>query len=341
MAWNFKDEATIAKRQDDMFAKGVPYEESKQYAIDNKMTYWNWKSVKMYTWWKTKDSGNTVNFKDWAEFKNMVNSIDTSKMSEDDLKSLWEYIQSAKINWVTVRDLWLSWDELNKASAKKIDSTVKNINNNSAYNELMWYYDDEWYEDNMDIYNGILFSPTLTTDEKKEKLEKLSSMNKDTMMRNVDNAGDDISAIKEATEKNKEAWKLSQSINSNTTSRTLQKNKEHWLDQTRVNDIEKQITSIMTDTGTSDRAKYRKLSKLKYRIQQNYLGDITYELNSKYRLNNWNNAYTSTPEWKAAMAMYEDWENNWKSLMWKIDAYMDWLWERKGMDLWHKAKYTN
>lgn len=326
MAWNFKDEATIAQRQDDMFAKGVPYEESKQYAINNKMTYWNWKSVKMYTWWKTDNSNDTMNFKDWTEFKNMVNSIDTSNMSADDLKSLWEYIQRAKINWVTVSELWMSWDELEKASAKKIDSTVKNINNNSAYNQLMWYYDDEWYEDNMDIFNGILYSPSLSSKQKQEKLNELKWMVNKTMNDNVENAWDDLASIKEAAEKNKQAWKLWKKINNNMTQANVRRADYNWITDERVSEFEKEIVNIIS-SDKKDRRKKELLRNLEEKLRKKYLNNIWVEYSHLYwdwifSANKWKEL---TPEQQAEKKMMEEWMDKWHKLQAKINAYIDWL----------------
>ena len=121
MAWNFKDEASLARWQEDMYKKWIPYEESKQYAIDNKMTFWDWKSVKMYTWRKGSNSWSSIEFKDWDEFKKITNSIDDSKLSEDDLNSLYEALSNSKIWWIN----WTDYDINNRTKRKNTNDWGK------------------------------------------------------------------------------------------------------------------------------------------------------------------------------------------------------------------------
>lgn len=316
MAWNFKDEASLARWQEDMYKKWIPYEESKQYAIDNKMTFWDWKSVKMYTWWKGDNSWSSMEFKNWDEFQKIVNSIDTSKLSEDDLNSFYEALRNSKIWWINSNELWI--EDWNKATSKQIDRAIKQKTTDKWYDELMWYYDDDDNEWNEDIYNEIMNSADLTWEQKKKKIWELSKNISDTRIKRYDEAWDDADSILEASKKNKSSDKL------------LKKTKkwdeynyyisDKWMSTTKYNTKLNELNNIMSQ-DISDKKKKAQIKNLVTEIN-NDMSSVNLQYYPKYY---WQFAKTEwlTDEQKKEKKMYDTYVNNQKAVLLRAKEYLN------------------
>lgn len=336
---NFKDWNSIAQWQEDLYKQWVPYEESKQYAIDNKLTFWDWQSVKTYTWWKTTEKSNWYHFKDWNDFRTKLDAIYDQIETEEDKRQLQEVLNSSDIWWISFLDLW--WNEITDMKANQLNRLIKEKSTNEWFDELMWYYDDEDNSQNEDIYNEILYSPDLSSKQKEEKLKELKWKVKDTRMSNLDEADDTTESIQKAIDKNKKSEKLAnklqeweswilwqKEVRSNnwlsvTTTKNLTKN---WISEADYNNYLKQLQNIAS-SWDSNRKKYFKTQKLK-KERNNKLNNLRLYYNNQY----WNKALSAnkwkelTSEQQAEKKMLEKYLSRWTMLNEKANAYTDSYW---------------
>lgn len=345
MGWNFKDEASLARWQDDMFKKGVSYDESKKFAIDNNMTFWDWKSVKMYTWWKWWEKPNDIKFKDWAELKQIIDSIDADSLTDEQRNQLASVINWAKVWWVSLSDLSI---DIKNSSPKQIDRAIKELSTDKWYEELMWYYKDDDMKSNDDIYDSILYSSELSPEAKESKLNELKKNISETRVKNLDEAWDDLGSINAALEKNKKSEKLTNKLQeweswvlwqkkvryndwlNVTTTKELTKN---WINQKAYNDYINEMQKIAS-SWDSNRKKYFDTKKLMNEWNKK-LNKIEVYYNHQYG-NGWGSAnkWTElTNSQKKEKKMLEDYLTKWKSLTERAKAYMDSYWTYY-MDLW-------
>lgn len=331
---NFKDWNSIAEWQEELFKQWVPYAESKQYAIDNKLTFWDWKSVKMYTWWKTEDSWKWYHFKDWDDFRKKYDAISSQMENDNDWQNLTDIINSSDIWWININDLW--WWDIIDMPAKQINRLIKKWTTDKWFDELMWYYDDEDNNQNEEIYNEILHSWDLSYDEKEKRLNELKTKVNNTRISNIENADDDIGSLNEALEKNKkneklagklrewETWFLWQKVtNSSTITKNLTKN---WLPVSEYNNYITQLQWIAS-SSESNRKKYFKTKRLQEERNKK-INNLRVYYNNQYwdkplSANKWKEL---TSNQKAEKKMIEAYLDRCKMLNAKADAYIDSYW---------------
>lgn len=332
---NFKDWNSIAEWQEELFKQWVPYAESKQYAIDNKLTFWDWKSVKMYTWWKTEDSWKWYHFKDWDDFRKKYDAIASQMENDNDWQNLTDIINSSDIWWININDLW--WWDIIDMPAKQINRLIKQWTTDKWFDELMWYYDDEDNDQNEEIYNEILHSWDLSYDEKEKRLKDLKTKVNNTRISNIENADDDIGSLNEALEKNKkneklagklrewETWFLWQKVtNSSTITKNLTKN---WLPVSEYNNYITQLQWIAS-SSESNRKKYFKTKRLQEERNKK-INNLRVYYNNQYwdkplSANKWKEL---TSDQKAEKKMIETYLDRCKMLNAKADAYIDSYWK--------------
>lgn len=316
---NFKDANSIAQRQDDLYKQWVSYEESKQYAIDNKFTFDDWKTVKMYTWWKQEGTANKpewYHFKDWNDFRTKVDSISKQLETDADWDEFQRVLDSSDVWWVSYNDLWLV--DPYKVKAKEIDKLVKDKTSDAWFNQLMWYYNEDDKDVNDDLVRDIAYNPNITSKQRSEWLRKIQEDAKTSIQDRSDNAWDSIEELKKVQQKNSENESLRQNARSQSLSINAYYNNV-WLNSDKSDGYINAIKKVYIDPKLTDEQKDRKIDYIIHTVYWVTTREIANAYKRKYSKVD---PSTLSKDQLAEKQMYETYIKNYNDFKNKAQQYL-------------------